>query len=143
VARPTQIDELLARYPAAVQATAAAARELLTSLLPGIEEAADFPAKLISYSYGPGYKGTLFTLILSQKGVKLGVVRGVELPDPKKLMTGEGLPDPKKLMTGEGKVHRHVQLRVPADLDRSGLKPLLNAAVKAWRARTAETPSAR
>jgi hypothetical protein len=131
VARPTQIDELLASYPEAVQVTAAAARELLTSLLPGIQEAADFPAKLISYSYGPGYKGALFTLILSQKGVKLGVVRGVELPDP------------KKLMTGEGKVHRHVQLRAPADLEQPGLKPLLKAAVKAWRARTAQTQPAR
>jgi hypothetical protein len=131
VARPTQIDELLAGYPEPVQATAAAARALLTSLLPGIQEAADFPAKLIRYSYGAGYKGALFMLILSQKGVKLGVVRGVEIPDP------------KKLMTGEGKVHRHVQLRAPADLERPGLKPLLKAALKAWHARSAETKSAR
>jgi len=131
MARPTQIDELLAGYPEPVQQTAAAARALLTSLLPGIHEAADFGAKLISYSYGPGYKGALFTLILSQKEVKLGVVRGAELPDP------------KKLMTGAGKVHRHVPLRSPADLERPGLKALLKTALKAWKARAAEASSAR
>jgi hypothetical protein len=129
MARPTQVDELLAGYPEPVQQTAAAARALLTSMLPGIEETADGSAKLIGYSYGPGYKGLLFTLILSQKGVKLGIFRGAELPDP------------KNLMTGEGKVHRHVPLRSPADLERPGLKPLLKTALKAWRARTAEAQS--
>ena len=131
MARPTQVDELLAGYPEPVQQTAAAARALLTSMLPGIQENADVSAKLIGYSYGPGYKGLLFTLILSQKGVKLGIFRGAELPDP------------KALMTGEGKVHLHVPLRSPTDLDRPGLKPLLKVALKAWRARTAEAQSTR
>jgi hypothetical protein len=131
VTRPTQIDELLARYPQPVQETAAAARALLTSMLPGVEESADIPAKLIVYRYGPGYKGALFTLILSQKGVKLGVVRGAELPDP------------KKLMAGAGKVHRHVPLRSAADLKQPGLKPLLKTALEAWRARNAEARSSR
>ncbi len=118
------VDELLRGYPAAVRETAGAARDLLTTVLPGIEEKADFSAKLIGYSYGPGYKGVVCTLILSKTGVKLGLFRGAELPDP------------KKLLAGEGKVHRHVQLRSPADLDRPGLKALLRAALKAWRARS-------
>lgn len=129
MARPSQVDELLAGYPEPVQQTAAAARALLTNMLPGIEETADGSAKLIGYRYGPGYKGVLFTLILSQKGVKLGIFRGAELPDP------------KNLMTGEGKVHRHVPLRSAADLERPGLKPLLKTALKAWRARAAEAQS--
>jgi hypothetical protein len=123
--RAAEIDELLRGYPDAVRATAVAARELLTRVLPDIEEKADFSAKLIGYSYGPGYKGVVCTLILSKTGVKLGLFRGAELPDP------------KKLMAGEGKVHRHVQLRSPADLARPGLKALLQAALKAWRARSA------
>lgn len=126
--RFAEIDELLGGYPAAVRETANAARSLLHAALPDIEEKADFSAKLIGYSYGPGYKGVVCTLILSKTGVKLGVFRGAELPDP------------KKLMAGEGKVHRHVQLRSPADLKRPGLKALLQTALKAWRARSAAVP---
>jgi hypothetical protein len=62
-------------------------------------------------------------LILSREGVKIGIARGAELSDP------------KKLMQGSGKVHRHVQLRTIADLKRPGLKPLLKAALNAWRER--------
>lgn len=36
------------------------------------------------------------TLILSRGGVKLGLARGSELPDP------------KHLLAGSGKVHRHI-----------------------------------
>jgi hypothetical protein len=99
---------LLERYPEQVRETAAAARAVLKDKLPG---------------YGPGYAGAVCTLILSQTGVKLGIVRGAELPDP------------KGLMAGEGKVHRHVQLRKPADLGRPGLAALLAAARKACHAR--------
>jgi hypothetical protein len=121
--RAAAIDELLSRYPDEVRETAAAARTLLKAALPDIEESADEAAKLIGYSYGPGYRGLLCTLILSKTGVKLGIFRGSELPDP------------KHLMAGEGKVHRHVQLRSAADLEQPGLKALLKAALQAWRAR--------
>jgi len=126
-----EIEELLSHYPERVRETAAAARALLTSVLPDIEEGADNTAKLIGYSYGPGYRGLVCTLILSKTGVKLGIFRGAELPDP------------KALMAGAGKVHRHVQLRSPADLKRPGLKALLQAALKAWRVRTAQAASTR
>jgi hypothetical protein len=91
--------------------------------LPGVAETVDESAKLLGYSYGPGYKGVLFSLIMSQTGVKLGIFRGAELPDP------------KHLMGGAGKVHRHVQLRSVDDIKRPGLKQLLKAAVSAWRKR--------
>lgn len=44
------------------------------------------------------------TLIISPSGVKLGIVGGVELPDP------------HSLLEGSGKTHRHVVLR-PYDRD--------------------------
>jgi hypothetical protein len=56
--------------------------------------------------------------------VKLGIVRGSELPDP------------KRLMQGSGKVHRYVQLRSIADLKQPGLRPLLKAGLAAWRKRS-------
>lgn len=77
--------------------------------------------------YGPGYKGLVCTLILSRIGVKLGVVRGSELPDP------------KHLLEGSGKVHRYVQLTSPADVKRPGLKTLVAAAYEAWKGRSETT----
>jgi hypothetical protein len=100
-----------------------AARDFLAEALPGATETLDGSAKLLGYSYGPGYKGLVCTLLLSQTSVKLGISRGSELPDP------------KQLMQGSGKVHRHVQLRRTADLKRPGLKPLLKAALTAWKKR--------
>jgi hypothetical protein len=116
----------LAGYPAPVQEIAAAARAMLKSALPDVQESADFPARLVGYGYGPGYKNAVCNLILSQKEVKLGIVYGASLFDP------------KKLMTGAGRVHRHVPLRSPADLRRPGLTALLQAALEAQRARSAE-----
>lgn len=117
------IDAFLARYPEPVQALVAAARALLQDALPGAAETLDASAKLLAYRYAPGYKGLVCTLILSQTGVKLGIFRGAELPDP------------RHLLAGAGKVHRHVQLRTTADLKQPGLRPLLKVALAAWRKR--------
>src|SRR5437879_993311 len=80
------VDTLLARYPPAVQAVAAGARRLIRRLLPGVEESADVKAGMIAYGYGPGYRGMVCTLILSKSGVKVGLVRGSELDDPRGLL---------------------------------------------------------
>jgi hypothetical protein len=117
----------LALYPEQVQETATAARRLLKATLPEIAETVDESAKLLGYSYGPGYKGLVCTLIMSQTGVKLGIFRGSELPDP------------KCLMAGTGKVHRHVQLRTVEDTKRPGLSQLLKTALAAWRKRNQPT----
>jgi hypothetical protein len=127
MSRGSEVDEFLAPYPDEVRETASAARTLLKGVFPAIEESVDKAAKLIAYGYGPGYRGAVCTLIMSQKGVKLGIFRGAELPDP------------KALMQGEGKIHRHVQLRSAADAGRPGLKSLLKVALKAWRARSAQS----
>jgi hypothetical protein len=121
----------LAGYPRSVQLTAAAARAWLERALPGVEEKADLAAKLIGFGYGPGYKASVCTLILGQKEVKLGIVFGASLPDP------------GNLMTGAGKVHRHVPLRAPADLERPALGDLLQAALEAQRERVAQTKQKR
>jgi hypothetical protein len=119
----TDIEAFLASYPAEVTDLAHAARRLLAGALPGAEETLDQSARVIGFSYGPGYKGTVCALILSKTGVKIGLFRGSELPDP------------KGLLRGSGKVHRHVALETPADLKQPGLKPLLKAALAAWKAR--------
>ncbi len=121
MSRSQPVDDFLAHYPEQVRDTAQAARSLLESVLPEATESVDKSAKLIGYGYGPGYKGLVCTLIMSQNGVKLGIVRGAELRDP------------RHLLTGAGKVHRHVQLRGITDLKRPGLRQLLKDALAAWQ----------
>jgi len=115
--------KLLARYPADVQALALEATRLIRRLLPDAEENADLSAGLISFGYGPGYKGMVCTLILSKSGVKLGLVRGSELNDP------------HGLLAGSGKVHRYIQMKSAADLRRPGVSALIRATHAAWRKR--------
>ena len=123
--RKSEADALLAAYPDAVRDLADAARRALAKALPGATEGVDKSAKLLGYSYGQGYKGLVCTLLLSKTGVKVGIFRGSELPDP------------AGLLRGAGKVHRHVQLRSAADLERPELKRLLAAALAAFRERSA------
>jgi hypothetical protein len=124
-AREFEADAFLEAYPDGVRELADAARKALAKALSGAAEGVDKPAKMLRYSYGPGYKGLVCTLLMSKTGVKVGIFRGSELPDP------------AGLMQGAGKVHRHVQLRTAADLERPELKQLLAAALAAFRARTA------
>ncbi len=119
------VEKLLESYPSEVQALAQRARRLLLRLLPGVQEGASSYAPVLGYSYGPGYGGTVCTLILSKTGVKLGLVRGSELADP------------YGLLEGSGKVHKYIQLRTASDLDRAGVKQLVKAAHEAWKQRNA------
>jgi hypothetical protein len=118
-----EVESFLAAYPAGVRELAGAARKALAKALPGVAETVDGSAKLLGYSYGSGYKGLVCTLIMSKTGVKLGIFRGAELPDP------------ARLLQGTGKVHRHVQLRSAADLERPELERLLSAALAALKTR--------
>ncbi len=121
----TDVQRLLARYPHEVQELAQELRKLVMEAVPGCLEMVDRSAKVIGYGYGAGYKDLICTIMPSKGGVKLGVVRGADLPDP------------KQLLEGQGKVHRHVEFKDSNDLRKPGIKPLLKAAVAAWKRRTA------
>jgi hypothetical protein len=99
------------------------ARRRLLKLLPGAEETVDPTAAVLSYGYGPGYRGMVCTLLLSKSGIKLGFVNGAALGDP------------AGLLEGSGKKHKYIQLRTASDLDRAGVKELIQAAYAAWRQR--------
>jgi len=117
------LETLLQPYPEDVQTLAREARETLREWLPKANEGVDESARMLAYSYGPGYKGMVCTLLLSKSGVKLG------------LAFGAALPDPRGLLAGAGKVHRHVQLRTVQDLHQPGLKQLVQAASAACHQR--------
>src|SRR5438128_12570931 len=120
--RRATVHQHLRAYPAEVQALASAARKAIRKWLPGVEERADSSAPVIGYGYGPGYRGTVCTLILSKSGIKLGLVRGGDLADP------------RGLLEGNGKVHRYIQLRAVSDLRKPGVSELVKATYAAWKA---------
>ena len=77
-AAPTRtFKELVAPYPREVQALAKATRTFMLELLPKVKETIDPTGPYIQYSYGPGYKGVVSYITVNQKGVKLGVARGL------------------------------------------------------------------
>ena len=112
--------DLAATYPPEVRRLARAARALIRKLLPKCEESVDARGPYVSYGYGPGYRGMVSSLILSKRGVKLGVLGSV--------------PDPYELLRGDGKRWRHVVLKEPADLLRPGVAEIVTAAYYEWRA---------
>jgi hypothetical protein len=71
----------------------------------------------IGFGATTGYKGLVFTVSPHARHVTLGIAGGASLPDP------------AGLLEGTGKVHRHLKLRQPADLDRPELRDLMSAAL--------------
>jgi hypothetical protein len=115
------VRQLLIPYSEQVQSLVEQLRKLIFSVLPDIKEDADLPAKLLAYSYGPGYKHVICTIILSRNGAKLGIFNATQLPDP------------DKLLQGAGKVHKHVVINEPKDIKNPGVEALLKEALKAYR----------
>jgi hypothetical protein len=113
----------LRSYPANVQMLVRHARDLLREWLPGAEETEDRAARMFAYAYGPGYRGTICTVILSKSGIKLGIFNGALFSDP------------DNLMRGSGKIHRHVPVRMMDELHQPGLKSLVIAAGTACKER--------
>ena len=118
-------EEILESCSSEVQVLADQARRLLLKLLPAAEETVDPTASVLSYGYGPGYRGMICTLLLSKSGVKIGFVNGAELPDP------------ARLLEGSGKKHKYIQLKTASDLKRSSVRQLVEAAHAAWQQRNA------
>ncbi len=125
-----EFDRLLSTYPPEIQSLAGAVHDLIMATLPKIEITVDKSANVIGFGFGPGYNDMICTIILSRKGVKIGIVRGAELPDP------------NALLKGSGKVHRYVELTSLSDLKKPGLRPLLKTALASWKQRRKAAPKA-
>lgn len=98
-------------------------RQLVTSVLPGVTEQLDIPARMIAYCYGQKNTELVCTIIPSKKGLKLGFNRGRDLPDP------------AGLLEGTGKISRFVVVENEEIINSPGLKELLRAAYHAYLAR--------
>ena len=123
---PAAVVALVASLDPHVRSLVLGVRELVLATLPGATEVPDAKARVIGYGYGTGYKDMVATIILSRKGVKLGLVQGASLDDP------------SGLLEGEGKVHRHIPFAEPGEIERPAVKALIRVAHAAWKERSAE-----
>jgi hypothetical protein len=122
-----EVVEFFDGYPTKVRDVALGLRTIVRSAMLNAREMLDRSARIVGYGFGPGYADMICVIIPSKKGVKLGIVRATELPDP------------KGLLEGSGKVYRHVVFAESSDLRRAGLKALLASAIAAWRKRSEGT----
>jgi len=117
------IDEFLSSYSEKVFTNALELRKILFTNLPNIIEQIDLPAKMIAYCYGQKYAEMICTIIPSKKGLKLGFYKGVDLPDP------------DKLLKGTGKISRYVEIRSEEQIKSPSLKKLIESALAAYKKR--------
>lgn len=118
------IDSVLEKYNDDVKELAICLRAFVHQQLPGILEIPDPTANLIGYGYGKGYEDGICTILLSKKGVKLGIWKGAQLPDP------------NKLLAGTGKVHRYVDIKTSKDIENPALAELLTTALNRYKTGT-------
>ena len=125
-APPPDVARLLETIPPDVRVLVARVRSLLLATLPKAIETPDQQARVIGYGYGPKYRDAVAVIILSKKGVKLGLVEGAHLPDP------------DELLAGKGKTHRHIAFTEESEVERPAVKALVRAALAAWKGRAAD-----
>jgi hypothetical protein len=115
--------ELISAYPQKTQEDACSVRDFLLRTFPELSEQLDPVSHLTAYSLGVGMKGIVFTLLLSRTGVKIGLNRGSELPDP------------SRLLEGTGKVHKYIRFIDHQLLGKTEFQQLLTSAIEAARSR--------
>ena len=99
------VESLLAGYNPEVRELAAKARALVFNVITGANEQVDTSAKIIAYGLGAKMADTICVIMPQKSYVNLGFCRGIELPDPEKLLEGTGKP------------HRHVKIRTVAEVN--------------------------
>jgi hypothetical protein len=112
-----EVEQFLTPYSPEIHDLAWKLRALALEVFPDAIEQLDPPAKLIGYGFDRGYKGLICGIALHKAHVNLMFAQGAELPDP------------AGLLTGTGKRARHVKIEQPGDIDRPGVRALLEAAV--------------
>ena len=119
-------DKFLSQYDEEVIAMTLQLREVVLDCLLGVIEQPDLPAKMIAYCYGQKYSEMICTIIPSKKGLKLGLYKGNELPDP------------SGMLEGTGKISRYVQIKSAKQIHSAPLKKLMSSALKAYQRRIKE-----
>jgi hypothetical protein len=122
--RSDAIADYFQEYPPEAAELAVSLRRVVQDALPDAREELDRSGHVVGYNFGSGYAGLMATIIMSQSGVKLGLVGSADLPDP------------ARLLEGTGKRHRYISFKKPADFHRAGIRDLLLAARARWQAQS-------
>jgi|SRR5215203_4634712 len=117
------VEEFLSNYNEEVITHAMKLRQVLLANLPGINEQPDIPAKMIAYCYGQKYQQMICTIIPSKNGLKLGFYKGIDLPDP------------DKLLEGTGKISRYIEIKSNEQINSPALKKIIENALEAYKKR--------
>jgi hypothetical protein len=114
-----QLDTFLAKFTPEVEAQARAALERMQALLPGAVQLVydNYNALAIAFGANDKLSGVVFSIALYPRWVSLFFARGVELPDP------------ERLLQGTGKGIRHIVLKDIALFDRPAVQALIAEAL--------------
>jgi len=118
-----KVEAFLSSYNEEVYNNAQKLREILFANLPDIIEQVDLPARMIAYCYGQKYIEMICTIIPSKKGIKLGLYRGVDLPDP------------ENLLKGTGKISRYIEIKSQHLINSKALQHLILSAWESYKQR--------
>lgn len=115
-----QLDEFLSRYTPEVRALAEATLAAMRARLPGAVQIVYDNYNALVIGFGPSERASdaPFSIALYPKTVRLFFLSGAELPDP------------KKVLEGEGKVVRSIVVHRVEDLDAAPVRALMKAALK-------------
>ena len=88
----SQLDAFLGKYTPKIEAQGRAALERMRTRLPGAWQLIydNYNALAIAFSANDKLSGVVFSVALYPRWVSLFFARGAELPDPDKLLKGEG-----------------------------------------------------
>lgn len=125
VPRNVDLEPMLTPYDPPVQQLARQLDALLFQQVHPLYRTGEPGENIVGYQRTPGYKGTLFTIILSKNGVKLGIPYSASIQDP------------QGLLHGSGKVHKHIPFEPGQPVNTPDVVTMIQAAVQAWEARSA------
>ena len=116
-----QLDRCIARYTPEIAAQAQAVLSHLRARLPGAVELVYDNYNALAIGFGPSDKTSqaVLSVALYPRWVSLFFLQGASLPDPQKLLQGQG-----------SKV-RHIVIEKPEHLDRPAVGALISRAVAA------------
>jgi hypothetical protein len=110
-------EDVMVEASAEIKEIAYSIRALLAEVMPGITEVPWSHQKTIGYGVGAKKMSEHFCYIAPQKNyVNLG------------FMYGANLPDPQKLLEGNGQLLRHIKIRTLEDVQRPALRKLVEEA---------------
>jgi hypothetical protein len=116
----SQLDDLLDKYTPEVVAAARDCLKKMRARLPGATQLVYDTYNALGVGFGPSEKASdvIFSIVLYPRYVTLFFLQGV------------GLPDPERLLQGDGKMVRHIKLESPSDLDKPAIRKLMAVALK-------------